>query len=414
MALKKPQAAIVVIGTELTLGRSRESNSEFLGRWLSRHGYDVRLALKLPDEIETITDEIMHLVDVVDILLLTGGLGATHDDLTREALARVTGGSLVLNGPLEAAIKSLAPAGIDSGRFMRQACLFEGARSIGPFTGTAPGLIVDYRGKVIYALPGVPGEMKSMLDDVAVDLDRRFGRLNEMVMRTVVATGAPEPVIASIIEPVIVDYPQIQVNILAKPEIISITLIADERANELLSEAVRRLKEELGDFFVGVDEETMSAVIGRLLNERRLTLSVAESITAGQIGALIAQNSGSSSYFAGGILAYGNDIKERLLGISPEILATKGAVSPETALEMAHGARKALNTDIGLSVTGIAGPTGATATKPVGLVYVGLAAREHQEVKELRLRGVRQLIQERAALRALDLLRLYLQQLRPL
>lgn len=414
MSLERPIAAIVAIGTELTLGRSTESNSEFLGRWLSRRGYNVRLALKLPDDIELIADETRRLTDMVDILLLTGGLGSTHDDVTREALVKMTGGSLVLNGPLEAAIERLAPAGIDRTRFMRQACLFEGARSIGPFTGTAPGLIVDYRGKVIYALPGVPGEMKSMLDDVAIDLDRRFGRLNEIATITVNATGAPEPVIASLIDPVIDGYPQIQVNILANPEIISITLIADESAKELLDEVVRKLREKLGNFFIGIDEETMSTVIGRLLKDRRLTLSVAESITAGQIGTLIARNAGSSSYFAGGILAYNNDVKERLLGVSPEILAGKGAVSAETALAMALGARKALKTDIGLSVTGIAGPTGATATKPIGLVYIGLATRDIQEVKELRLRGDRRLVQERAALRALNLLRLYLQQLRPI
>lgn len=408
MKAEELTAAIAVIGTELTLGRSSESNSEYLGRWFSKNGYQVRLVSKLPDDARIVARELQHLACFSDVVLITGGLGATHDDITRDALADFLGKPLKLNKSLESVIAPLAPPEADFNNFIKQAYLPEGAAFIEASSGTAPGIVAAYDGKVVYALPGVPSEMKAMLDEVAKDLKSRFGLQSGTISRLVKVAGAPEPVVAELIDPIIKRYPQLIINILAGIEDIKVTVIAEAGLQDKIDMAVAGLKERLGRYAYGGENDTISSVVGGLLLQRRLTVGTAESLTAGQISGRISATAGSSRYFKGGIAAYDNSVKEDLLKVSREMISVKGAVSSEVAAAMAEGARKALKVDIGLSVTGIAGPDGGTAGKPVGLVFAGIAHKGGTEVKELMFKGDRRSIQCKTAVAALNMLRLHL------
>lgn len=405
---KKYAAAIVVIGTELTLGRSSESNSEYLGRRLGRMGYPVRIVLKLPDDARLVTDELKYLLRSVDLVLITGGLGSTHDDITREALADLLAKPLLLNSTLESDLRPMTPEGADYERFIKQAYLPEGAGFIKAASGTAAGIIAEYRGKVIYALPGVPREMKAMLESVAQDLTGRFGRQPGLISKCLNIIGVSEPIVASLIDPVIGKYGQLTINILAKPEEIKLSVMGEEGQEAMIDQAVIEFRDKLGSDVYGTDGDTISSVIGGLLVERRLTIGVAESLTAGLIASRIAETAGSSRYLRGGIVAYDNTVKESLLKVSPETIAAGGAVSREVAAEMAEGVKSALGADVGLSVTGVAGPTGGSADKPVGMVFVGLAHEGETKVRELALKGDRLSIQSKTASMALNALRLFL------
>lgn len=406
--MNRTVAAILVIGTELTLGQSSESNSEYLGRWLGLMGYPVRIVCKLPDDARLVSEEIRHVLGSADFVLITGGLGATHDDITRDALADLLGKPLLLERSLEDRIGRMVPPGADYDSFIKQAYLPEGATWLEAASGTAPGIVAEYDDKVIYALPGVPSEMKGMLEEVAQDLTGRFGRQPAIVAKGLKVVGVSEPVVAGQIDPVIKRHPELTVNILAKPGEIKLTVIGEEGLENTIDEALRELADKLGDNVYGRDKETISSVVGRLLVERRLKIGVAESLTAGLIASWIAETPGSSRYLLGGIVAYSNSAKESLLNVSHETIAGKGAVSRETAAAMAEGARSALQAQIGLSVTGVAGPGGGSSDKPVGLVFVGLAHQEGVEVTELALTGDRLAIQRKTAMAALNALRMFL------
>jgi nicotinamide-nucleotide amidase len=407
-----PRAAIIVIGTELTQGFSRETNSVFLGRWLSERGFKVVSAQKLPDDITLAASAVRRFAGTVDVLIITGGLGSTHDDITRESLAEAMGVPLIRDSQAYEAVAARIPSGADKDSFLRQTYLPEGAKPIMPEAGTAPGVFAIMNQTLIFALPGVPREMETMLDFVAGEL-RRQGRTNSppQVARARLA-GKTEPEVARLIAPVLEAYPELTVNILAKPEEISLTLISyEERRGDEPSDLERAfadIRSRLGDCVFSGQGESLAAVVGRLLLEKQLTVGTAESVTAGQIGALIATVPGASRYLTGGIISYDNKIKTTLLNVPPAVLESSGAVSPETAAAMAEGVRRVLGCDIGLSVTGIAGPSGATIEKPVGLVYAGLAVEGHIETERAVHRGDREVVQRKTAFQALDLLRRHL------
>jgi nicotinamide-nucleotide amidase len=401
---RHPLAAVIVVGTELTQGFSRESNSVQLGRWLSERGLRVVSAQKLPDDIGTVASAVRAYAGTVDVLIITGGLGSTHDDITREALAEAIAAPLEKDERAYEVIAARVPANADKDSFLRQAYLPRGTAAIMPEAGTAPGIAAELNGMLIFSLPGVPREMESMLGFVDGEL-RRHGRTNAppRVVRARL-TGRTEPEVARLIGPVLDAYPQLTVNILAKPEEISLTLISYED----LESAFDEIKSLLGDCVFSDKGESLAEVVGQLLLERELTVGTAESLTAGEIGALLASVPGASRYLTGGIIAYENKIKTELLGVAPEILENAGAVSAETAAAMAEGARLALGCDIGLAVTGIAGPSGGTKEKPVGLVYTGLAVNGSVITERAIYEGERETVQRKTAFHALDLLRRFL------
>jgi nicotinamide-nucleotide amidase len=411
-----PKAAIVVIGTELTLGRSSETNSEILGRWLTERGYEVLLVLKLPDDKRVISAELRRVAGLVRVIIATGGLGPTHDDLTREALAMLLDKPLIPIESFKERLERAVPTGADRSNFLKQASRPEGTRPIEAELGTAPGIAADFGGAAIYALPGVPQEMESMLHYVAADLTERVGEFPGFAVARLGVAGVSEPALAGLMKPVIEAHDEIFFNILSKPQGITVTLITlteAGRSRERLDQAVSRLHALLGHHVYAQGEESLPSVVGKALTSAGATLGVAESLTGGRLGQLITSIPGSARYFRGGVTAYHNDVKQRLLGVPPATLAEKGAVSPETALAMAEGAARATGADMGLSLTGIAGPDGGTAEKPVGLVYIGLYGPRRPQVLRFLFHGDRTAVQEKAAFTALNGLRLYLQEAEP-
>lgn len=401
---------IAVIGTELVIGQSRDHNSEYIADWLRKRGYQTRYVIKLPDDIEIIADEIKSALKQADILIITGGLGSTHDDITREALSKAFSRPLVLDEELSENILSRAPAGADPAVFIRQALKPEGSNWLGPTESGAPSMAISHNGKRLYSLPGVPSEMRGMLAYVADDLRDHFKDPPGRLVRKLKFVGLTEPAAANLIEPVIGACPETTFNILTQPQDIKLTLIGKdtEDGREQMNAAVDRLIASLGDHVYALDDETLSGVVGGLLKENKERLAVAESITAGLIASEITATSGSSQYFLGGIVAYDNSAKAKLLNVSVETLERTGAVSRETALEMASGVREAFESDIGLSVTGIAGPTGGTPQKDIGLVYVGLSTKQTEDGREFQFSGNRREIQLKTAYTALNMLRLQL------
>ena len=406
-----PTAAILVVGTELTWGLTCESNSVVLSRWLSERGITVVAAQKTPDEIGLIASAIEGFMDSTDIIIITGGLGSTHDDVTREALAGALKAPLVPDEAALSIIAEHAPDGADSDSFIRQAYLPKGTAAILPEAGIAPGIVAETKGTLIFSLPGVPREMEMMLERVEKELLARGKTKGRPLVERAGLIGISEPEAARLIAPVLEEHPEITVNIIAKPDEISLTLIAPsggESAASGMERAFARILEQLGETVFSARGESLPEVVGALLRQGGLTLATAESITAGQIGSLVATVPGSSDYLKGGVIAYANDVKTGLLGVEEAVLERVGAVSSETAAAMAEGARQALGADIGLSVTGIAGPGGAAPEKPVGLVYTGLAAAAGTETFRHIHRGDRAGMQLKTAVTALNCLRRYL------
>lgn len=410
MSAKRFRAGIIVIGTELVIGQSRDRNSEYLGDWLSRRGFDTRFIIKVPDDIEIIAEELRQAVNKVDLLILTGGLGSTHDDVTRDSISIAGKKRLKPDPEMSDKIELLIPPGADREAFMRQAYLPEGASWLGPIKGSAPGITVELMGTIIYALPGVPAEMTAMLEQIARDLKNRFGVVPGTAMKKIKLKGLSEPEASRLVNPIITSYQHLTFNILASPKDIVVTIISqdDNVGRQDLDKAVQAIEGCLGDSVYGFDDQTLSQVVGELLSGKGLSLGIAESLTGGRIAAEITATPGSSKYFTGAVVAYENEVKHELLKVSEKTLVEKGAVSRETALEMARGVRDSLGVDVGLSSTGISGPEGGSTTKPIGLVFIAVSDKEREAVREFRFGGDRDAIQKNSAFTALNMLRLFL------
>ncbi len=410
MSAKRLRAGIIVIGTELVIGQSRDRNSEYLGDWLSHKGFDTRFIIKVPDDIEIIAEELRQAVDKVDLLILTGGLGSTHDDVTRDAISVAGKKRLKPDPEMSDKIERLIPPGADREAFMRQAYLPEGASWLGPVKGSAPGIAVELKGTIVYALPGVPAEMTAMLEQISSDLQNRFGATSGTAMKKVKLKGLSEPEASRLVDPIITSYQHLTFNILASSKDIVITIISqdDNVGRQDLDKAVEAVIDCLGGSVYGFDDQTLSRVVGELLSEKGLSLGIAESLTGGRIAAEITATPGSSKYFAGAVVAYENEIKHELLKVSDKTLTEKGAVSSETALEMARGVRDSLGVDVGLSSTGISGPEGGSTDKPIGLVFIAVSDKYRETVREFRFGGDRDAIQNNSAFTALNMLRLFL------
>ncbi|MCK4267829.1 MAG: nicotinamide-nucleotide amidohydrolase family protein, partial [Actinomycetia bacterium] len=307
-------------------------------------------------------------------------------------------------------IERLIPPGADRGAFMRQAYLPEGASWLGPVKGSAPGIAVELKGTIVYALPGVPAEMTAMLERISSDLQHRFGATSGTAMRKVKLKGLSEPEASRLVDPIITSYQHLTFNILASSKDIVITIISqdDNVGRQDLDKAVEAVIDCLGGSVYGFDDQTLSRVVGELLSEKGLSLGIAESLTGGRIAAEITATPGSSKYFAGAVVAYENEIKHELLEVSDKTLMEKGAVSSETALEMARGVRDSLGVDVGLSSTGISGPEGGSTDKPIGLVFIAVSDKHRETVREFRFGGDRDAIQNNSAFTALNMLRLFL------
>jgi len=373
-------AEVICVGTELLLGDILNSNSQYLAQQLAKLGIPHYYQTVVGDNRERLKQVIEVAISRSQILIFTGGLGPTPDDLTCEVIADYFGVPLIsVADVVEDITRKFAQRGrVMTNNNLKQALIPQGATVLSNPTGTAPGIIWQPRPQVtIFTFPGVPSEMHRMWADTAVPFLKSQGWGQEIIYsRSLKFLGIGESALAEKVaayfdmaNPTVAPYAgkgEVRLRISAKAR--------DEKAAEALIQPIEQeIKEIAGLDYYGADHETLASVVGKLLISTGETLSVAESCTGGGLGHMLTEISGSSDYFSGGVISYDNSVKVGLLGVNPVDLSQFGAVSATVAEQMAIGVKNSLATTWGLSITGIAGPTGGTDTKPVGLVYLGLA-----------------------------------------
>jgi nicotinamide-nucleotide amidase len=410
------KAEIIAVGSEMLTPDSIDTNSLYLTRRLREAGCSVHLKTVVGDEPGEIVDVLRAALDRSDLILVSGGLGPTEDDRTREAAARVLGRPIRIDPHLLGALKGkFAARGLRMNKNNeRQAEVIEGAEVLDNPFGTAPGMWLEERGRLLALLPGPPRELEPMFEASVAPRIAGLGGGERLACRSLYVTGIAESELDARIAPLYAAYPRVQATVLAGTRHIAVRLYrwvpAGEEGGDL-DELAARIQAELGDAVFSTAGETMEEVIGRLLRDSNRTLAVAESCTAGMLGMQITRVAGSSAWFLGGVLCYSNSSKRDLCAVPEEVLRRYGAVSAETAEALARGVRLAFGSSIGLSVTGIAGPGGGSEEKPVGLVHVGYSDGERTESLRRILPGDRESIRERSAALALSWLRRFL--LRP-
>lgn len=408
-------AEIICVGTELLLGDILNSNAQYLAKELAALGVPHFYQTVVGDNLDRVQQAIEIACERSTILIFTGGLGPTPDDLTTEAIAGYFQTALVEHPELIADIEHKYS---QHGRQMtasnrKQALQPEGAAILPNPLGTAPGMIWQPRaGMTICTFPGVPREMYRMWRDTAVPFLKTQGYGNNSIYsRSLRFFGVPESALAEKVHhlfdatnPTVAPYAgmgQVRLRISAKAA-------SAAAADALIAPVAREIKQIAGADYFGSDEDTLASVVGKLLVAKGQTLSVAESCTGGGLGAMLTETPGSSSYFLGGVISYANRVKVELLGVNSIDLERDGAVSAIVARQMAIGVKQKLGTDWGVSITGVAGPGGGTEPKPVGLVYIGIAAPDGgvEGIKyQLGSQRERELIRQMSAAQCLDLLR---------
>jgi nicotinamide-nucleotide amidase len=408
-------AEIIAVGSELLTPERLDTNSLYLTAELNKLGVEVVTKCVIGDDLNRLADAVARALDRSGIVILSGGLGPTEDDLTREAVAQATGRELVFHPEIAEALERRFAA---MKRKMseinkRQAFVIAGAEILPNDRGTAPGQWVSTNRAVAMLLPGPPHELKAMFEQQC--LPRLIRIAPKQAIRTAFlrVTGMPESDLDALISPVYKKYPNVATTILAANGDLQVHLRArcdtEPEAEALLAEVVPPIESLLGDRLYSRNGDPLEVLVGGLLRQCNATLAVAESCTGGMLGARLTAVPGSSQYFAGGFITYSNRLKHELLGVPAETLDSFGAVSPETAEAMAAGARERAGSTYAVSITGVAGPDGGSPEKPVGLVYIGIAGPEGTAVAQRRFIGDRERIRVFTTQAALDLLRRRLQ-----
>ncbi|MGH9668099.1 MAG: competence/damage-inducible protein A [Bryobacteraceae bacterium] len=404
-------AEIIAVGSELLTPQKIDTNSLFLTDQLNALGVEVVRKTVVGDDRARLAETLREALKQAQVVVLTGGLGPTEDDVTRDATALALGRELQFRQDLceqiEARFRRMNRRMAEINK--RQAFLVEGAESMPNDRGTAPGQWVDTDGACVMLLPGPPHELKAMFTRECVPrLERRLPRQAICAIELRVA-GMGESDLDQLIAPVYTKYQNPATTILAGVSDIQILLRArcqtPEAAEALADEVAGQIEALLGDRLYSRDGATLEAAVGRMLNERGETLSVAESLTGGALGGRITGVAGSSSYFLGGFLVYTDEMKRRLLGIGEDLLREHTAVSEPVALAMARGAQKLTGANWALALTGYAGPDGGTEANPVGTLYIGIAGPGILEARRLQFNADRGRVRALASQCALDLLR---------
>ncbi|MEL6940014.1 MAG: competence/damage-inducible protein A [Cyanobacteria bacterium J06598_1] len=410
-------AEIICVGTELLLGDIVNGNAQYLAQQLAHLGIAHHYQTVVGDNPMRIKRAVAIACERARLIIFTGGLGPTPDDLTLATLAEFFDADLSERPEIVADLKEkFARRGRplnDVSR--RQALLPDGADILPNPVGTAPGVIWEPRqGLIVMTFPGVPWEMKAMWTESAAPYLRDHGWSQGVIHSQMLKFwGMGETTLAQKVSPFLsAENPTVATYALGGEVKLRISARAEsvEAANALILPVAEEIKQRTGTAYYGQDSDTMADVVGRLLRARSHTLSVAESCTGGGLGQLLTATPGSSAYFWGGIISYDNRVKQGLLGVSDSALAQCGAVSPEVAAAMAEGVRDRIGTDWGISITGIAGPGGGSVEKPVGLVYVGLSSAQGTTTEKFEFGTslIRQRIRQRSALSALNGLRIAL------
>ena len=371
-------AEIISIGTELLLGHVVDTNSSFLSCKLSELGINVYHHTTVGDNPARLIVAIRKALGRADIVIMTGGLGPTVDDVTVGTITKLFGDSLI--------------------------------RPIRNKVGSAPGLLTEYDNKVIVCLPGPPREAIPMFEnDISPYIKKRYRGEGVIRSRVIKLTGLAESKVDAKVRSLLNLKPPTTVGIYAKLGEVDLKIMSKARSEREASSAIagieKKIRSKLKDYIFGYDDETLEGVVGKILAKKKKTLAIAESCTGGLISSRITDVSGSSKYFITGIVTYSNGSKENFLGVSGNLIKRSGAVSKEAAIKMAKGIRHFACADIGLAVTGIAGPTGGTTKKPVGLVYIALVTDKKRIVKIYRFSGSRLDIKWKTSQASLEMIR---------
>ncbi|MEO0131769.1 MAG: competence/damage-inducible protein A [candidate division WOR-3 bacterium] len=406
-------AYLIIIGDEILSGRTQDINSGYLARRLNDLGIAVGEIVTTGDDRLLIEKVLKRALDEANLIIVTGGLGPTPDDKTLTAVANVLKKRLVFDEALYNKIEKYFQRQGQAAPELatKQALVIQGSILLDNPVGQAPGFIIKAARKLLILLPGVPVELQKIFETSVVPYLHEHYGLEPALSLVVRTTNISEMMIAERIAESIKRYSQIKVAYL--PSVIGVDLkitnIPDRKVFSLLEKELQAL---LSPYIYGYGEETIEEIIGNLCRKKRLTLSVAESCTGGLICDKITNVAGSSEYFIGGAVVYSNKLKQQICEVKTETLRKYGAVSKETVVAMAEGIRKRFSTDLGVGVTGIAGPSGATKEKPVGLVFVGVATKQDVYHEKHLFTGNRRMIKEKAAVAALDLLRRTIQSLK--
>ncbi|ADQ40485.1 competence/damage-inducible protein CinA [Caldicellulosiruptor acetigenus I77R1B] len=403
-------AEIICVGTELLLGQILNTNSQYLAQKLAELGIDLYFQTTVGDNMERLKMAIDIATKRSDILIFTGGLGPTSDDITKEAVADYFGLALVLDEDVLRRIekfferRQVKMPEINK----KQAYVPEGAKVLHNKNGTAPGLIIEKDGKIAILLPGPPFEMQPMFEEGVLPYLEKFSK-QKIYSRVLKFVGIGESSIEEALKDLILSQTDPTMALYAKPFEVELRITtkkeSEECAKSLLQSMENRIRERLGEYIYGVDRQLLEEVVIGLLAEKKLKVSVAESCTGGLICNKLTNVPGASEVFDRGFIVYSNEAKMKLLGVPEQVLKEHGAVSSQTARYMAQGALSNSLADIALSVTGIAGPGGGSETKPVGLVYIGIATKDYSESFEFRFSGDRLRIKEMTSKAALNILR---------
>ncbi len=407
------KAEIIAVGSELLTPDHLDTNSLYLTDKLWEAGFDVHLKTVVRDNEREISDVLGAALRRSKVVIITGGLGPTEDDLTRTAVARSLNRTIsVDSGIVEALARRFASRGYTMAKINeRQAEVITGAVILPNSFGTAPGQWIEHEGIAIALLPGPPREVRPMFEAYVLPRLHVLGGARRMAKRSFIITGLTESEVDSQVAAIYRSYPSVQTTILSSPGGISLNLyqwIEEGREASDIEQLSQRIQAILGNAIFTSSGEPLEEVVGHRLRQSGLTLAVAESCTAGLVAWRITRMPGSSDYFRGGVLCYSNEVKVNLCGVDEEVLKRHGAVSSEVAEALAAGVRDRLKTSIGLAVTGLAGPGGGSQEKPVGLVYIGISDGERTIHARRILPGDRDLIRERAAYFAISSLRAFL------
>jgi len=404
-------AEIITIGDELLIGQVIDTNSAWIAEQLNMIGIKVHQITSISDDQNHILTTLREASERAQLILITGGLGPTKDDITKQTLCKYFDTSLVFSEKAYANVEKLFSArGIAVSELNRlQAMVPANCKVIDNPNGTAPGMWFEKNGCIFVSMPGVPFEMKAIMEQEIIP--QLLDKLNKVIIhRTILTEGVGESHLASVIEPWEDSLPPfIKLAYLPQPGMVRLRLSAYGTDRNELQLAINKAEKELypyaGSYIFGFDNDTMESVVGHLLRSKGATLSTAESCTGGNIAQLITSIAGSSDYFKGSVVAYSNEIKEQVLGVPHQVLTEHGAVSEQTVIAMAEGIRSRFATDYAIAVSGIAGPGGGSPEKPVGTTWIAVATPTETSARkflfgEHRGRNIR-----KASVSALNMLR---------
>jgi len=407
---------LISIGDELLIGDVINSNAAFISSELIKNHFQVTKVTTIGDNEKVIIQEFKDALSKNDAIIVTGGLGPTHDDITKKCIADYFGVELVLNEDVLTQLhdffrkrnRKITPSN------EQQALLPKGCLVLKNKLGTAPGIWMEENNKILISLPGVPHEMKALIEEEVIQgLVLKRGAVKSVIKsKNLLTTGIPESYLFERLGNIEELLKGAKLAFLPNSFGVKMRITVqegdEEKAQNALTNIEQKIRSKVGRYIFGIDNDTLEEVIGRLLKERGLTIATAESCTGGLIAHRITNVSGSSDYFERGVVTYSNGAKVEILKVNEDTIAEYGAVSSEVAKQMAEGIRAISGTDIGLATTGIMGPTGATETKSVGLVYVGICDENSTCVKKFQFGDNRIINKERASQAALETLRRHL------